>query len=240
MMKTIPFAIVSLLLFLGFQVERVHAALIVTTSQQKPLEHVFFSIEASTSTSGVIVQHSIRASDPFKALNTQGQTFSLAQETQLKTVVFRLPSAGAIQSGVLGTQFELTFYEMESADSSEPTSEVIRLSGTLPLTLAPNDYLYINLETPLSLDAGQQYGVVLSFPELKANQGLSLMTGLSSHTGGKRISYVVNASGEGWATGNNGHLSIHLVTIPEPGSMALLLGLGAPLALVALRYRRLV
>ncbi|HWL51147.1 MAG TPA: hypothetical protein VNQ90_01835 [Chthoniobacteraceae bacterium] len=240
MIKIIPLAVVSLF-FIHLQAGGLHAATLVTASQQKPVENVFLSIEnSSTSTTGVVAQNATRPSPLNAVINTQGQTFSIAEATLLKTVVFRLPPTVTIRDIVLETEVELIFYKLENADSTEPTQEITRFSWMMPATLAANDYLYFDLETPFSLAAEQQYGIVFAFKETRLNQSLNLMAG-TTYTGGDRISYVVNADGSGWLTPaqgkSNGSLSLHLVAIPEPGSVALLLGAALPLALLGLRHR---
>ncbi len=225
----------------GIALPHSQASITVETQAAAPTENVFLNIAPE----GTLNQRWQYISDTIASGHTEpGQTFRapVQSDTTLSQIAFKISDVnGGIGSGVYNADFTLTIYRFASATATTPGEIALQDEGTLPASLLANDYLVFSLETPLTLAAGEYYGIVLSFPEAAANQGLSFVNALNSSYGdGQGIFYSnkPNADTMTWKV-SGGDFHMVLVSIPEPGSTAMIGAVGIPLLLLWKRARRI-
>lgn len=192
------------------------SAVFVTSGQSAPSQNVILSFATNATGSASTGWHN---SSPASQRDV-GQTFVVNNATVLKSVTFRLFS---FKSSAVGAEFSLSIYRFSDKGAYIPESEspVYTASGHMPETLADGAYLTFTLDKDVALDAGQYYGIVLSFVE-NASVALYASASLDANFG-NAIVFGYSSTGEtpAWGTRNTTALQMYAVTIPEPGMGAM-------------------
>lgn len=159
-----------------------------------------------------------------------GQTFlapgSTATTTLLKSVVLQISTVSAAQIGTTapGASFTLSIYKVAGADSFEPVESIYSETGNLPSLMEKGDFLTFDLNKTVSLVGDTYYAVSLAFNSPDAGRNLQFTFGVNTlYANGSAFTYS-NASAPydqlAYANGG-GDLRMVLVTVPEPGTVAL-------------------
>jgi len=157
---------------------------------------------------------------------------------------FSAEGAGQVAASVMGAAVKIDVVELSSltAAPSAPYAPIYSEMATMPASYGQQSYLTFDLTTPFALEAGQNYGIMLSFPEAGSSRGINFRTAPTNSAGLNGIgSTFYTTNGGTTYTVSTNPLAFVLQTtppsnIPEPSSAALLLG-GAGLGAVTLRRR---
>ncbi len=243
-MKNSLFTIAALLSFAcpGF------AGVIMSESATAPSQNVLISntrkpgvLDGSTNLAAYYTGVA-RPSDPWY---TQiGQAFRTGESAlSMDAITWQLKN---FQDGVLSKDIRIDIYKTASNDTAPlPGDLVVSHTGSLPATLSlASPFLTFTFDTPVTLQASSTYVIMFAFDEpTTANTTLQRLTLETSGYGPNATNNSVvqrwvyqgygNAASNQWVTNGNGNgfgdrnqavFYIQGEAIPEPASMAMLLG----------------
>lgn len=168
-----------------------------------------------------------------------GQTFSLPETVNLEAITLKTTAQA---SGFTNTAFTLTLYKFEAVTANPTALETYVFSGALSSNYA-SGYLTFSLDSPVVIEAGQAYGFVLSFDNQSVASSVAFQIYSKPSSGGVQPwpgQRLLQNTGSSLTTSQWDTLEFYLTgtAIPEPSSVALLLGAFAAFVVTGRRPRR--
>ncbi|MDR1279721.1 MAG: PEP-CTERM sorting domain-containing protein [Opitutaceae bacterium] len=215
----------------------------VSFSATAPSENIVASITADIPSNNYAWHKS--ASDQFRDIM---QTFSVDTNVTLDKFTFLIWADwySGNRAALENAEFNVSLVTIPAQGASvTPTQTIATWTGRMPTPLPENSSSewyngkYITFEVPdTSLSAGTLYGLVFSFVNPAANQGMNLAIRYGATPG----VYYKDSTHTDWTNSNNGlifyALSARGTSIPEPSTSALLTGAVILASLVFLRRHR--